>query len=178
MKRKNDLRVEKTLKVVNELERKRIIEKYAIGGGIATIFYMEPVLTYDLDIFVFLPQTQRGLVTVSPIYKYLRGKGYKAHQEHIVIEGVPVQFIPAYNDLVEEAVREAREIRFKGTKTRVLRAEHLLAIMLQTNRPKDRARMTQQLEETKIDMNYLTEILGLHGLRRNWNEFKKRFYEE
>ena len=141
------VRMEKTLKVLNELERKRVIEKYAIGGGIATLFYMEPVLTYDLDVFVFLSQTQSGLIIVSPIYEYLRRKGYKTHREHIVIEGVPVQFIPAYNELVEEAVKEAREIRYKKTKTRVLRVEHLLAIMLQTNRSKDKTRMAQLLEE-------------------------------
>jgi len=170
------VRMEKTLKVLNELERKGIIEKYAIGGGIATIFYMEPVLTYDLDVFVFLPKTQSGLITVSPIYEYLQGKGYKAHQEHITIHGVPVQFIPAYNELVEEAVNEAREIHYKRTRTRILRVEHLLAIMLQTDRPKDRTRITQLLEEAEINIDYLTKIIGRHGLRRKWQEFQRRFY--
>lgn len=170
--------MEKTLKVLNELQRKGIVEKYAIGGGIAIIFYMEPVLTFDLDVFVFLPKTQGEIITVSPIYEFLRKKGYKTHQEHISIEGVPVQFIRAYNDLVEEAVKEARETKYKRTKTRVLRAEHLLAIMLQTNRPKDKARMTQLLEEAEIDMDYLAEILGRHGLRKKWDQFKRRFYAE
>ena len=168
--------MEKTLKVINELQIKKVIEKYAIGGGIAVIFYIEPVLTYDLDVFVFLPQTQSELITVSPIYEYLKKKGYKAHQEHIVIEGVPVQFIPAYNELVEEAVTEAREIKYKRTKTRLFRIEHLLAIMLQTDRPKDRARMTQLLEEAEINMEYLTVILGRNGLVNNWQEFNRRFY--
>ena len=170
--------MEKTLKVLNEIEKKGVIEKYAIGGGIAIIFYMEPVLTYDMDVFVFLPQAQSGLVMISPIYEHLREKGYKVHQEHIIIEGVPVQFIPAYNDLIEEAVKEAKEIEYKRTKTRVIRAEHLLAIMLQTNRPKDRTRMTQLLDEVEIDMNYFTEILGRHGLRKKWTEFRRRFYGE
>ena len=125
---------------------------------------------------MFLPQTQSGLITISPIYEYLKKKGYKAHQEHIVIEGVPVLFIPTYNELVEEAATEAREIKYKTTKTTLLRIEHLLAIMLQTDRPKDRARMTQLLEEAEIDMEYLTVILGRHGLVNNWQEFKRRFY--
>jgi len=46
--------MERTLKVLNELERSGIIETYAIGGGIAAIFYIEPVLTYHLDVFVRL----------------------------------------------------------------------------------------------------------------------------
>lgn len=160
------------------MEKKGVIEKYAIGGGIAIIFYMEPVLTYDMDVFVFLPQTQSGLITIFPIYEYLKKKDYKVHQEHIVIEGVPVQFIPAYNDLIEEAVKEAKEIKYRRTKARVIRAEHLLAIMLQTNRPKDRTRMAQLLDEAEMDMNYFTEILGRHGLRGKWTEFRRRFYGE
>jgi hypothetical protein len=168
--------MEKTIKVINELGRKGIIEKYAIGGGIAVVFYVEPVLTYDLDVFVFLPQTGDRIISVSPIYEFLRKKGYQAHQEHALIEGVPVQFIPVYNDLVEEAVKEAREIKYGRTKTWVVRAEHLLAIMLQTYRPKDKARMTQLLEEGEIDPHYLSEILGRHGLHKKWDEFKRRFY--
>ena len=105
--------MEKAIKVLNELEKEGILERYAIGGGIAALFYTEPVLTYDLDVFVFLPMTKSKLVMLSPIYDYLRSKGYQEHKEHIVIEGVPVQFIPAYNSLVEEALKEANEIEYK-----------------------------------------------------------------
>lgn len=168
--------MENALKMLNEMERKGIIEKYAIGGGIAAIFYMEPVLTYDLDAFVFLPKTHRRLITLSPLYDYLQKKGYKADREHIIIHGMPLQLIPAYNALVEEAVNKAREIRYKKTKTRVLRVEHLLAIMLQTDRPKDRARITQLLEEAHVNRGYLTTLLKRHGLWEKWREFKRRFY--
>jgi len=168
--------VEKTLKVLNKLEREGLIRRYAIGGGIAAIFYMEPVLTYDLDVLVFLPETPGVLVTMSPIYAYLRKKGYKTEKEHITIEGVPVQFIPAYNELVEEAVREARKLTYRKTPTRVLQVEHLLAIMLQTSRPKDLTRLSQLLEEAKVDTGRLINILGRHGLRQRWQEFRRRFY--
>jgi len=73
----------------------------------------------------------------------LKDKGYHEDKEHIVIEGLPVQFIPAYNDLVVEAVTHAQETRFKKTATRVVRPEYLVAILLQTDRPKDRARLPQ-----------------------------------
>ncbi len=138
---------------------------------------MEPVLTYDLDVFIFLPQKKSKVITLAPIYEYLQKKGYKTHHEHIIIEGVPVQFIPAYDELVEEAVTEAMEIKYKGTKTRVLRVEHLLAIMLRTDRPKDRARLTQIVEQGDIiNMDYLTVILQRHGLQKKWQEFQMRFY--
>src|SRR5438045_474043 len=130
--------MEKTLKVLNELGKAGLLTKYAIGGAVALLFHAEPVLTYDMDVFCFLPAGAGKLITLSPIYSYLRKKGYREKQEHVLIEGIPVQFIPAYNKLVEEAVTQAVAVRFKRTKTRVVRAEHLLAIMLKTNRPKDR----------------------------------------
>jgi hypothetical protein len=168
--------MEPALKVLNELERRGLIERYAIGGGIAALFYMEPLLTFDLDVLVFLPETQGKLITMSPIYEDLRQKGYRAQKETVTIEGIPVQRIPAYNPLVEEAVREATEQRYRKTLTRVARVEHLLAIMLQTGRAKDVARMTQLLEEAKVDQTRLTQILDRHGLREKWRQFRKRFY--
>ena len=165
--------MEKTLKVLNELEKRGIIERYAIGGGIATLFYTEPILTYDMDVFVFLPASKSKLVLLSPIYDYLKEKGYREDKEHVILEGVPVQFIPAYNPLVEEAVSKAKEIKYKRIKTRILQAEYLLAIMLQTDRPKDRARVTLMLEEVKIDQRKLAVIMKRHGLSERWQGFKK-----
>lgn len=168
--------VQKTLRVINELEKKSLIANYAIGGGIAAIFYMEPVLTYDLDLFILVPHTAGEIISLSALYDFLSGKGYKPSHEHVVIEGVPVQLIPAYNELVEEAIIEAREIEYKKTRTRVLRVEHLLAVMLQTDRPKDRTRIVQLLEETSVNMDDLMDILRRHGLLRKWQKFRRRFY--
>lgn len=167
--------MEKTLKVLNELEAKGLVERFAIGGGIAALFYTEPVLTYDLDVFVFLPATEDPLPTLSPLYDYLRSRGYREHKEHVLVEGVPVQFIPAYNPLIEEAVKEAKEIKYKRSKTKVLRAEHLFVIMLQTDRAKDKARMALFLEEAKMNQRELGQIIKRHGLSAKWNEFKKQY---
>jgi hypothetical protein len=57
--------MEKTLQVIEEMTRLGIIKAYAIGGGIAATYYIEPVLTYDLDIF-FLP-VRDGLDELAPI---------------------------------------------------------------------------------------------------------------
>ena len=63
--------MEKTLKVFNDLEKKCLIKRYVIGGGIAVLFYAEPILTYDLDVFCLLPAERGGLITLSDLYKYL-----------------------------------------------------------------------------------------------------------
>ncbi len=170
--------MEKALKVLNNLEKKGLLERYAIGGGIAVLFYVEPVLTYDIGVFCILPTEREGLITLSPIYEYLQKKGCKVDGEHIVIVGIPVQFIPAYNKLVEEALNAAVEIKYKKTQTRIVRAEHLMAIMLQTYRPKDRERMLLILEEIQIDMLYLESILERHGLQEKWHKFTRRYNEE
>ena len=155
--------MEKAIKVINELQEKGIINDYAIGGGIAVIFYAEPILTYDLDIF-FTSVEEKKLVSLSPIYNYCREKGYRVDKEHIIIEGLPVQFIPVYNELVQEAVKNAVEKKYKKTKTKTLNPEYLIAIMLQTFRPKDKERMMKLIEETKINNDYLKKILQKHKL--------------
>jgi hypothetical protein len=94
--------VEKTLTVLNNLKKKGLIKRYAIGCGIAVLFYAEPILTYDLDVFCLPPKEGGKLITLSPIYEHLQGKGYKTDGEHIIIEDLPVRFIPAYNKLNEK----------------------------------------------------------------------------
>jgi len=169
--------MEKTLKVLNQLEKSGLLSRFAIGGAIAVLFHAEPVLTYDMDIYCFLPEQAGRWVTLSPIYEFLRKQGYREHKEHVLIAGLPVQFLPAYNDLIAEAVTESVETKFKRTRTRVVRAEHLLAILLQTDRPKDRTRITHLLDEAKIDARKLAGILKRHRLSAKWREFKRRHYD-
>lgn len=163
--------MERTLQVLNELERDAVLSRYAIGGAMGATFYIEPLLTFDLDIIVVLPQTKAGLLTLTPLYEVLRAKGYAEEGECVVIEGVPVQFIPAYNALLEEALREAREMPYQATFTRVLRVEHLVAICLETGRPKDRERVRILREQAALDDVYLTGILRRHQLEEKWKEW-------
>ncbi len=53
-----DFNVEKILRVMNGVQKAGIIQRYAIAGGVATLFYAEPISTIDLDLFVLLPKTQ------------------------------------------------------------------------------------------------------------------------
>jgi hypothetical protein len=89
----------------------------------------------------------------------------------VVIEGVPVQFLPAYNALLEEALREAREMHYEATPTRVLRVEHLLAVCLQTDRAKDRERVRILQEQAALDHEYLAAVLRRHQLEGKWKEW-------
>ncbi len=84
-----------------------------------------------------------------------------------------MQFIPAYNWLVEEALSEAVEMTFGTTPTRVVRLEHLIAIMLQTDRPQDSERLALALEQSRPDRARLRDILACHGLLERWRPLAK-----
>ena len=163
--------MKKTLQVLNELVRAGALSRYAIGGAMGATFYVEPVLTFDLDVFVVLPKTRGGLLTLEPLYEVLRERGYRMEDECVNIEGVPVQFLPAYNALLEEALAEAQETRYEDTPTRVLRAEHLLAIALQTGRDKDRERVRLLREQARLDHKYLNDVLIRHKLEDKWSQW-------
>jgi len=117
--------MEATLTILNDLEHDEVMSRYAIGGAMGATFYVEPLLTFDLDIFVLLPHTQSGLLTVSPIDDALRTCGYHEEGDCVSIEGIPVQFSPTDNAVLEEALAEACEVFYESTPTRVLRAGHL-----------------------------------------------------
>ncbi len=172
------MRIEKTLQILRDLETRGIIEKYAIGGAMACIAYVEPFVTYDLDVFILLPPQKGKIALLTPIYNYLRGRGYSVVKEHVMIVDVPVQFIPAYNRLTEEAVKKAIKVKYKNTEMPIFRIEHLLAIMIQTNRPKDRERIVRVLDQAEVDADYLMDILRRHRLLKRWDNFKRRIHEK
>lgn len=162
--------MKKTIEVLNQLQKKGLIQDYAIGGGIATIFYVEPFFTYDLDVFIIISDTvkKQNLILLSPIYGYLEAKGYKWKGEHIIIEGVPVQFIPA-DELEKEAVTRAKAVEYEGVKTRVMAPEYLVALLLRAGRKKDKEKIEKLLEQTKIDRRKLRAILRKYGLTRKFD---------
>ena len=163
--------MKRTLQVLNELERGGVIERYAIGGAMGATFYVEPLLTFDLDVFVVFPQSAGNLLSLSPLYEALRARGYVEEGECVLVEDIPVQFLPVYNALLEEALREARETLYEEVPTRVVRAEHLLAICLQTGRDKDRERVRIFREQAELDMGYLAGVLQRHGLEGKWKQW-------
>jgi hypothetical protein len=164
--------MEKTLEILNKMQAEKLFKKYAIGGAIASIFYIEPLTTYDLDIMIILEDDESSLATLTPIYNWLSNKGYKPEKEHIMIEGIPVQFIPAYNELIKEAIEDTEQQNYKDVTTYVLKPEYLIAIMLDTNRAKDRERIVRFLEEGEIDFALLEKILVKFNLNEKFKRFK------
>lgn len=164
--------MEKALKVINELQSEGLIKKYAIGGAIASIFYIEPITTYDLDIMIILSKESNILTPLTPIYEWLLQKGYKPEKEHVIIKGIPVQFLPVYNELVTEAVRNSVEKKYNETEVSVIKPEYLIAIMLDTYRPIDRERIVRFLEKAEIDYELLKKILEKYGLTEKFKIFE------
>jgi len=165
-----------TLAVINQMQADGVIGRYAIGGAVGATFYLEPVATLDIDIFVSF-QKAGSLLTVSPIYDYLTARGFKAEKEYIIIESWPVQFLPAGNALVEEALAQAVETKLEGITTWVMTAEHLTAMALQTGRAKDFSRILQFIESGTLAPDKLDQILARHGLLAKWEQFGHKFLE-
>lgn len=161
-----------TLSVLNELVFEGVIEKYAIGGAMGAIFYVEPFTTFDLDVFVIVPQPADALLySLSGVYARLKDMGYQEHQECVLIEGVPVQFLPAYNVLLEEALNEANTVDYDGIETAVLSCEYLAAVAVQTGRVKDRMRIHMFLDNDVLDISKIEEILTRHNLTERWKQW-------
>jgi hypothetical protein len=169
-----------------------VIGKYAIGGAVGATFYLEPSATLDIDVFVSLPKLSgSSLLTLSPMYEWLAARGHKAEKEYVVIEGWPVQFLPASDALDEEALARAVETEVEGIRTWVMTAEHLVAIALRTGRAKDcavgkhSARLADSasqcilefVERGVIQSDKLDKILKRHGLLAKWGKFGDRFLE-
>lgn len=167
--------MKETLKVINRMVKNGVIKEYAIGGAVAAIYYLEPFDTADLDVFVQVQTMGSVVMILAPIYQYLTERGYKPKGEFIYIEGLPVQFLPVFNPLTEEALEKAQPIRYARTTTRIMRAEHLVAIMLDTGRPKDYLRISMFLEQGAVDMRRLNAVLRRHRLLKKWQENEARF---
>ena len=162
------------LAVIYQIQSDGIFGKYAIGGAVGATFYLEPAATLDIDIFISF-QDAGSLISPSPIYDYLKERGFKSEKEYIIIEGWPVQFLPAGNALVEEALAQAVETELEGIPTRVMTAEHLTAIALQTGLAKDFSRVLQFVESGVLAPDRLDSILSRHGLLAKWEEFGNKF---
>jgi len=82
-----------------------------------------------------------------------------------MVHGVPVQLIPAYNELVEEAISGALLHDYDDVPVRVTAPEHLIALAFQTGGGKRRERAFQLLETTDVDRAKLDEILRRHRIQ-------------
>lgn len=72
--------MEEAIQGINQLPADRLIEKYAIGGAMPATFYVEPILTYDLDVFILLPESS-GVAVLTPLNEYLEKRGYYSEKD-------------------------------------------------------------------------------------------------
>jgi hypothetical protein len=78
-----------------DLLSRGVIRNYALFGATAQMRSIEAVSTMDADV-------------LRPIHEYCASRGYRLEGEAIRVGDWPVQFIPAFNPLTEEAMREAQ----------------------------------------------------------------------
>ncbi len=171
--------IREVIATINRMETDGIIERYAIGGAVAATFYLEPVATLDVDVFVaFRPEPGKLIATPKPIFDYLLAHGCSMKDEYVMIANWPVQFLPPATPLVEEALAQAREVEVDGAPARVFSAEHLAAIALQTGRAKDKARLLKFAEEGALDAPRFQDIVQRHNLVDAWARFERQFISD
>ena len=95
------------------------------------------------------------------MYAWARSRGIASEGEHLLIEGVPVQLLRAYNALVEEAVAEARVHDYEGVPVPVV---GLAALALQAGGARRRERAWQLLQFGGVDRRRLRLILDTHAI--------------
>src|SRR5256712_13467018 len=122
--------LEKIIERQNDPQRRDVSGQHRIGAASALISYAEPMTTRDLDVFAELP-TSGGLIVLDKLYEELHRLGYESEGDAVLIEGFPVQFLPAPTPLVHEALTEARTVEVGKQKTRVLSGGHAVTVALQ-----------------------------------------------
>ena len=157
--------MKEALVALNTITQEGVIGGYAIWGAIGASFYIEATSTEDIDAFVFLaPAKGSSLISLAPIYDALTKIGGVVEKEHVRFGNWPVQILPAYKLLVEDALRGSQAVEFSGVPTRIFTPEYLCAIALDTGRTKDYYRVAMFIEQGAVDMNLLRSLVDRHGL--------------
>jgi hypothetical protein len=168
----------KAIAVVNQLKAEGFISDYAVGGAVGALFYIEPTQTQDIDIFVHLqPVPGSLLISLSPILARLKELGYTLWEEDkVVVEGWPIQFLPATKKIETEAIEHAIEQPLAdGVQAFVPPPEYLMLIAIELGRPKDVIRLQQFFEERVYEMEKLDALLKKHDLARKWERIQSVF---
>ncbi|MFH1728440.1 MAG: hypothetical protein ABIA04_08480 [Pseudomonadota bacterium] len=168
--------MDRLIELLNKMKVSGIISNYAIGGATALVYYFEPINTQDIDVFTVLNSKNDVLVNLSPIYDFLKKEKCKFEKEFVLIQNIPVQFLVPYNELLTEAVEKGKYVSYGRKKIRIFDLEYLMAIMIQTGRLKDKARLSDLvLQKIKFDAKKLNTILKKFSLYEKWLELKETF---
>lgn len=163
-------------RLLSEMRAAGIITNYALFGATAQMRYTEPVATLDADVLVMVPQNAE-LHPLEAIDRFCESAGHSPRGEAIMVGQWPVQFIPVFSLLTEEAVREAETDEIEGVPVRVVSAVHLAVIALSVGRAKDHLRIVSLLESGTVSEKAIAEVAARHGLSQQWDRFRKRFLD-
>lgn len=173
------MNIREVIQSLNQMQTDGLVGRCAIGGAVAATFYLEPFATLDVAIFVSMkPDPGSLLLSLEPIFAYLKGRGCTIEGEYVIIGGWPVRFLPPTGPLTEEALADSVEMNVEGSTIRVFTAEHLAAIALQTGRAKDKSRLLQFVESGSIDTHLFRNIINRHGLEEKWERFSNQFLSD
>lgn len=164
-------------RLLNDMCGAGVIADYALFGAVAQMRYAEPVATLDADVLVAVPGEER-LDVLNPIYEFCATKGFHPKGEAIEVGAWPVQFIPVFSPLTEEALAEADTADFDGVPFRVVRAAHLAVIALSVGRAKDFTRILALLEAGSVNRQEIEALATKHELANHWKRFEERFFNE
>jgi len=168
--------MERVAGLLNDMVASGVITNYAVFDAVAQMRYTEAVVTLDADILVALPDPS-SLNLLAPIYSFCKERGYSPEGEAIRVGDWPVQFIPAFDSITEEALETAETADLNGVPFRVVRADYLAVIALSVGRSKDFARILALLESGSIDDEMISHLAEKHGIHGKWRAFKRNFYE-
>jgi hypothetical protein len=163
--------------LLNAMQNAGVICGYALFGAIAQMRYTEPVATLDADILVAMPSPQ-GLEALKQIYEFCATRRYRPEGEAVRVGAWPVQFVPVFSALTQEALEQADTADFEGIPFRVVRADHLAVIALSVGRAKDYARILGLLESGSVSREQVALLAARHGLADAWRRFEARFLSE
>ena len=167
--------MEKVFESVHEFQKLGLIYEWAVSGSFAAYAYIRPTQTDDVDLMVVYPGTG-FIIDPSPLFKHAVKMGYPISSgDHITIQGVPLQFLPAGTPLEEDALSKARCFCFGKTSVKFLGPEHLMAIMIQVGRTKDHERLLMMLNDAEYDHDKFDELVVKFGLSQQWRNFVEKY---
>lgn len=151
------------------MEAESVVQDYAVGGGMAALFYAETTPTFDVNVFVVIPQSGL-LIDLSPIYDWARDKGFEVRDEYLVLHGVPVQILVANGGLETEAVERAQMMNYQEADIAVMRPEYLVALYIQTGGDKRRGRARDLFAQNALESGALKDVLARYNLIDKWRQ--------
>ena len=169
----------RAVQIINQLQTEGLIGEYYIGGATGANFYIDPVNTADVDIFVQFEETDSLILNpLSPIYARLMELGYTSYGQDgsMMVEGLPIQFLSVKPGMETEALKSADRLIINDkprVEAPVPLPEFFIIFALATGRQKDRLRVRAFLDADQVSIDDLAPLLMRYGLREVWKKWSE-----